>query len=78
MRKKQAHDWYMITVDGIEYLTKEETAARGCEFAAAHPGSEFHNYAHHKRVSRPITDEELEAHNRLQEVYTDATGVIAL
>ena len=34
-----------MTHNGIEYVTKEEAAARCRAFAAANPGSVFHNYA---------------------------------
>jgi hypothetical protein len=39
-----------MTHNGIEYVTKEEAAARCRAFAAANPGSVFHNYAHDKVV----------------------------
>jgi hypothetical protein len=40
----------MVTVNSIEFGTKEE-AAQACKaFAAAHPGTVFHNYAHDKDV----------------------------
>ena len=40
----------MVTVNGIEYGTKEEAAARCRAFVAVNPGSVFHNYSHDKVV----------------------------
>lgn len=51
----------MVTVDGIEYLTTDEAARRCREFAAANPGTTFHNWAHSKCVRRTSTQQEQDA-----------------
>lgn len=73
----------MMIADGIEYLTKEEAAARCKAFAATNPGSTFHNYAHTKAVRRPATAEE-QVNGRLtvtvyewNKLYNDSAAVKA-
>lgn len=68
-----------IRIDGIEYLTKEQAARRCFDYAKAHPGTTFHNYAHSKVVRRPTTEAERTAFCFLQvtvyewnKLYTDA------
>lgn len=50
-----------MTVEGIEYLTKEEAALRCFKFAEANPGSRFDNFAHSKHVRRATTAAEQQA-----------------
>ena len=48
----------MVTVNGIEYGTKDEAAQRCKEFAGRNPGTSFHNYAHCKCIRRETTEAE--------------------
>jgi hypothetical protein len=45
-------------VNGVEYVSKDVAAQRCRELSATIPGCRFANYAHCKRVERPLNEQE--------------------
>jgi len=64
----------ILVIDGVEYATKEAAATLCREYAAMHPGSEFHNYAHTKVVRTDGNHRDLYEWDKL---FTDNPILIA-